>query len=220
MHLRTRSFGGVFTAMAALGQPEALSAGGPSAPVPNPGEALTRPQDRAAPAALIGVLSDTHGYLDPLILDLFARVDHIIHAGDIVDPRHLSQLAALAPVTAVAGNADTGELDRALPRESSGEVGGIRFVVGHKRKRLLKRLVAGKLNIDQNGAVPNLVVFGHEHMPYAAWVDGTLLLNPGTASSPEEEDDDPTVAIVQVKPSGLSACFIPLVRRRGSDEGV
>lgn len=33
----------------------------------------------------IGVISDTHGYLDPGVLEVFAGVDHIIHAGDVMD---------------------------------------------------------------------------------------------------------------------------------------
>ena len=61
--------------------------------------------------------------------------------------------------------------------------------------------------------MPDLVVYGHDHIPAAAWVDGTLFLNPGSASAPHEEDDGPTVAIVSVKPAGLAVCFIPLERR-------
>ena len=96
----------------------------------------------AAPA--IGVISDTHGYLDPAVCGLFAGVDLIIHAGDIVDPAILTALEAVAPVVAVAGNVEAGGLAERLPREVAGEVGGVRYVVGHKRKRLLKRLAAGR----------------------------------------------------------------------------
>jgi len=60
-------------------------------------------------------------------------------------------------------------------------------------------------------------VFGHVHVPSASWIDGALYLNPGTASSPDEEDDGPTVVIVEVEPAGLSARFVPLERRRGDD---
>jgi uncharacterized protein len=31
----------------------------------------------------IGVISDTHGYLDPRVQTIFTGVDHILHAGDI-----------------------------------------------------------------------------------------------------------------------------------------
>ena len=178
-----------------------------------------RAAQRPTPAAgRIGVISDTHGYLDPRVLELFAGVDHIIHAGDIVDPEILAALEAVAPVTAVSGNIDSGELLERLPREVSGEVAGVRFVLGHKRKRLMKRLAAGKLATEAGGQAPDLVVYGHEHVPSAAWIEGTLYLNPGTASSLEEEDDDPTVAIVEREPTGLAVRFIPLRRAHGGVE--
>ena len=158
----------------------------------------------------IGVISDTHGFLDPAVLDVFAGVALIIHAGDIVDPDILTVLESVAPVVAVAGNVEHGELAERLPREAAGEVGGIRYAVGHKRKRLLKRLASGDLAGGSGG--PNLVIFGHEHVPGIVWVDRTLFLNPGTASSPDEEDDDPTVAIVEASATGLAVRFVPLAR--------
>jgi len=159
----------------------------------------------------IGVISDTHGYLDPRVPKLFRGVTHIIHAGDVVDPAILSVLEVIAPLTAVSGNVDGDELAAALPGEVTGEIAGVRFVVGHKRKRLMKRLAAGRY-AGPDGAPPDLVVFGHDHVPAAAWIDGTLFLNPGTASSPDEEDDGPTVAIVEAVPTGLAVRFIPLER--------
>ena len=100
---------------------------------------------KSSKSVRIGVVSDTHGYLDPQVLAEFAGVDHIIHAGDIMDAATLEALSAVAPVTAVAGNMDDGKLGK-LPREVAGKVGGVRFIVGHKRKRLLKRLALGKID--------------------------------------------------------------------------
>ena len=100
---------------------------------------------KSGKGARIGVISDTHGYLDPQVLEEFAGVDHIIHAGDIMDASTLEALGKIAPVTAVAGNMDDGKLGK-LPREVTGKVGGIRFVVGHKHKRLMKRLTLGKID--------------------------------------------------------------------------
>ena len=165
----------------------------------------------------IGVISDTHGYLDPRVPRLFRGVTHIIHAGDVVDPAILGVLEAIAPLTAVSGNVDGDELAAALPGEVTGEIAGVRFVVGHKRKRLLKDLAAGKIAGVTDDAVPDLVVYGHDHVPAAAWVDGTLYLDPGSASAPHEEDDGPTVAIVEVRPTGLAVSFIPLERRDASE---
>ncbi len=160
----------------------------------------------------IGVISDTHGHLDPQVLEEFADVDHIIHAGDIMDAATLEALAAVAPVTAVAGNMDDGKLGK-LPREVAGKVGGVHFVVGHKRKRLVKRLTLGKVDGVPKHDAPDLVIYGHDHLPAVEWVDGTLFLNPGSASAPHEEDDDPTIAIVEPGPAGLGVRFIRLARR-------
>ena len=174
------------------------------------------PQDlpEGAPLGMrIGVISDNHGYLDPAVLQIFAGVGHIIHAGDIMDPQILERLEAVAPVTAVAGNMDSGEPTSVLPREVVGEVAGVRFLVGHKRKRLLRDLAAGSIAGLAAGEMPDLVIYGHDHIPAAAWVDGTLYLDPGSASAPHEEDDGPTVAIVEVKATGLAVTFVPLPRR-------
>ena len=157
------------------------------------------------------MISDTHGHFDPVVLEVFAGVDHIIHAGDVIDSATLEALGTVAPVTVVPGNLDTGKLAR-QPREIAGSVGEVLFVVGHKRKRLLKRLTTGRIDGLPAGRQPDLVVFGHDHIPAAEWVDGTLYLNPGTASSPHEEDDDPTIAVVTVEPTGLGVRFVPLVR--------
>ena len=160
----------------------------------------------------IGVISDTHGHLDPSVLDVFAGVDHIIHAGDIMDAATLEALGTVAPVTAVAGNMDDAKLGK-LPREVTGKVGGVRFLVGHKRKRLMKRLASGKIDGLGKHESPDLVVCGHDHLPAVQWVDGTLFLNPGSASAPHYEDDDPTVAVVESGPVGLGVRFVCVPRR-------
>lgn len=167
---------------------------------------------RANGRTRIGVLSDTHGYLNPAVHALFKDVAHIIHAGDIVDTTTLDELRQIAPLTAVSGNMDRGEIAESLPKEASGTVREVAFVVAHKRKRLVKRLAAGKVDPQFQDQRLRLVVFGHEHVPAAEWIDGVLYLNPGTASALEEEDDGPTVALVEVEATGLSVKFIPLER--------
>jgi putative phosphoesterase len=57
---------------------------------------------------IIGVISDTHGLLRPEALAALQGSDYIIHAGDVGDPQILSELAAIAPLTAVCGNVDHG----------------------------------------------------------------------------------------------------------------
>ena len=79
----------------------------------------------------LGVLADTHGALRPGVLDVFAKVDLILHAGDVGEPAILATLEALAPVTAVYGNVDGGALRARLPRVAEVKVDGFRFVVTH-----------------------------------------------------------------------------------------
>ncbi|MBS2210826.1 metallophosphoesterase family protein [Carboxylicivirga mesophila] len=62
----------------------------------------------------IGLLSDTHSYLDERFKELFKDVDEIWHAGDIGDIRVLDQLRQLKPVRAVYGNIDGTDLRQEL----------------------------------------------------------------------------------------------------------
>ncbi|MFN4976014.1 MAG: metallophosphoesterase family protein [Bacteroidota bacterium] len=54
----------------------------------------------------IGLLSDTHGFLDEAVLRHFASVDQIWHAGDVGTPEILDRLAAIKPIRGVYGNID------------------------------------------------------------------------------------------------------------------
>ena len=55
----------------------------------------------------IGLLSDTHSFLDPAILKHFKKCDEIWHAGDIGNESVLDQLKAFKPTVAVYGNIDS-----------------------------------------------------------------------------------------------------------------
>lgn len=58
----------------------------------------------------IGLISDTHGFLDLRLIDLLADVDEIWHAGDIGSLDVLSRLQAFKPTRAVWGNADSHDI--------------------------------------------------------------------------------------------------------------
>lgn len=64
----------------------------------------------------VGILSDTHGYICPGILDFLEPVDEIWHAGDL-GPGIADQLSRLRPLRAVWGNIDGREV-RARFRET------------------------------------------------------------------------------------------------------
>jgi uncharacterized protein len=173
----------------------------------------TQPKSVRRARLKIGVIADAHGYLDPRVGRIFAGADHIIAGGDMLDPAILLALREVAPVTAVFGASDNHALASSLPREATGEVAGVCFAVGHSSEHLLKELSGGRLSTGSNRSMPNLVVFGGTHTPSAVWLDGTLFLDPGTAGSPERDDNDPTVAVVERQSVGLAVRFVPLRRR-------
>lgn len=58
----------------------------------------------------IGLISDTHGYLDPAVLGYFACCDEIWHAGDFGSSEIITQLEAIKPLRGVYGNIDDKEI--------------------------------------------------------------------------------------------------------------
>lgn len=128
----------------------------------------------AQPTCRIGVISDTHGRLDPAVLQLFQGVTHIVHAGDIGAPWVLADLARLAPVTAVRGNMDRAQWAWDLPGQAELEICGIRILVGHVREDLLR---TNSPEAEGFG----VVITGHSHKPAVSWHNDVLYLNPGSA---------------------------------------
>ncbi len=138
----------------------------------------------------IGVISDTHNFLDPKILELFAGVDHILHAGDIGNISIISELEAIAPVTAVYGNTDMG-----LPfRETEViELGTRKFLIHHivnphpSSAATLRRVDAPGERVQERIALakPQVVVFGHTHRTFCETIGGVLYFNPGSAGKPK-----------------------------------
>jgi len=123
----------------------------------------------------IGILSDTHGFLDPKISDLFAGVEHILHAGDVGPQSLLLELEAIAPVTAVLGNTDTW---LNLKLTELAEIGGRKFLVHHI---VNPHALTDDLRELLERAKPDVVVFGHTHKPFCETIGGVLFFNPGYA---------------------------------------
>jgi putative phosphoesterase len=151
-------------------------------------------------AYTIGVISDTHvpdrvRNLHPQVLSILkeARVDLILHAGDVCAPSVLEELGEIAPVIAVAGNRDW-FFGGKFPLKEQINIGGIKLGIAHGHDGLLN-YVWGKFRYIfegyrlktlvnlLNGALPkaNVIVFGHSHRPENTWIDGKLYFNPGSA---------------------------------------
>jgi len=120
-------------------------------------------------AVLVGVVSDTHGYVDPRLAPALAGVAVILHAGDVGSLAVLDALRAIAPVHAVRGNNDDRLGGLGLPARADVVLAGVRVHIVH-------RLVDA-----QPSAGTGVVVYGHSHRTVAEDRGAVLYLNPGAA---------------------------------------
>ncbi len=128
---------------------------------------------------MIGVVSDTHGLLDPRLPALFEKVEHLLHAGDIGSVSVLHGLEGLAPLTAVSGNVDGGFLNAHILPQQSVVLAGMRIWITHILGNPHKLSRETRIHLEQTN--PDIVVFGHTHQPFNEKVDGTFFFNPGIA---------------------------------------
>lgn len=113
---------------------------------------------------LIGVISDTHGKLDPRAYAALADCDCIIHAGDIGGPAILRELKTLAPVTAVLGNNDFPEYGSDVKRSVQTTIDGVKFLVAHYPYDA--RITAlGTAALAPGDPIPDVCIHGHTHVP-------------------------------------------------------
>jgi len=142
----------------------------------------------------VGLISDTHGYLRPEVFERLARVDRILHAGDVGGPEILSDLSVLAPVVAVWGNTDGWDLRDVVSEHVQAEIGGLRFAVAHGHRASAFEKLAEQFPLA------DVIVHGHSHVPRCDRVAGVWLVNPGSAG-PGGEGWAPSVAIATIDES-------------------
>ena len=148
---------------------------------------------------LVGVISDTHGYLPSQGMKVFENADLIIHAGDIGKPEILRALRGVAPVCAVRGNMDSGGWARGLPEKEIVEIGGVLLYVLHD---------GYDLDVDPAAAGLGAVITGHTHKPLIERRAGVLFLNPGSAGPFKSPA---TVALLRVQGGSLEAEVVALM---------
>jgi putative phosphoesterase len=163
-------------------------------------------RDYLSPLAL--VIADTHlqrraKALPEGLLPYLERADLILHAGDLMDPTLLDDLAACAPVRAVRGNLDPPEAG--LPEAVQFEFGGVSMAMIHdsgpkrgRRNRLRRRFPGARV-----------VVFGHSHIPWLEDEEGFLLLNPGSPTSRRRQPEH-TFALLWVEGGEVRAEVLAL----------
>lgn len=152
----------------------------------------------------IGIISDTHGYLDPAVAEHFAGVDHILHAGDLGTMDVLYELRTLAPVTAVLGNVDYAQMGLRLTEMI--ELAGQRFLLHHI---VNPHQIGDPLRASLAQYRPHVVVYGHTHIAAQQQTRGAIFFNPGYAGQPRFNQPR-SLALAHVDAAGLRFETLPL----------
>jgi len=180
---------------------------------------------------LVGIIADTHiphrlKAVPQAVFEIFSEVDLILHAGDIVDPRILDDLASLAPVKAVRGNVHLVDRswDPQLPKAQRLHILGHHIVLTHGHASFVRgslERVRYWLSPDRdlvNQRIANwcldiypevdLIIFGHSHRAYNQTFGRRLLFNPGAVCPTEGEI--PSVALLTIEREKVSGELVEL----------
>lgn len=128
----------------------------------------------------IGLLSDTHSFLDPKIFNHFKDCDELWHAGDIGSLDVVTQLKNFKPLRAVYGNIDEARISQEFPEDLWFECEGLTIWITHiggtppnYNPRVKKILTIRK---------PDIFICGHSHILKImrdSKQNGMLFINPG-----------------------------------------
>lgn len=144
----------------------------------------------------LGIIADTHGLLRPEVFEAFREVDRILHAGDVGPRDLLTELEAIAPVTAVFGNTDGFDLRRAVPEVVETEIEGTRFLLLHGHQFGSPTPEA----VSQAYPDAEVIIYGHTHRPLLTIVHGVVtVMNPGGAGA-RRFDLPASVGIMELEP--------------------
>lgn len=185
-------------------------------------------------AARIALIGDTHipqrclG-LPPVIFDLFAGADLVLHTGDVGELWVLDQLSRIAPVVAVHGNDDSRDARRELPYQQVVSVAGVRILLWHSHfpdridelesrrdDQIIPKLERSLERAKRAGA--RVALFGHWHIPLVFEAEGVTVVNPGALAPGNAVTRQlrQTVAWLFVRDDGVPfVCHIDLAQPDG-----
>ncbi|MBL7852133.1 MAG: metallophosphoesterase family protein [Cyclobacteriaceae bacterium] len=129
----------------------------------------------------IGLVSDTHGFLDETLAQHFQGCDEIWHAGDIGDASVIAGLEQIAPVLAVYGNIDDPAMQRRYPENLRLQREGVSILITHIAGKVPSYTTRVKKLLREQHA--DVLICGHSHICQVK-KDASrnlLFINPGAA---------------------------------------
>lgn len=129
----------------------------------------------------IGLISDTHSYLDPAVFKHFENVDEIWHAGDFGTLELANQLKDFKPLKGVYGNIDGNDIRRVYPEKLRWKCEEVEVYMTHIGGYPPKYNAAVKKELTANP--PQLFIDGHSHILKVMFDENLqcLHMNPGAA---------------------------------------
>jgi putative phosphoesterase len=130
----------------------------------------------------IGLISDTHNYLDPQVFEYFEECDEIWHAGDFGSISIAEQLKKIAPVIGVYGNIDGQDIRKEYPLHQRFEREGLKVWMTHIGGIPGRYCIPIREEMEKNP--PELFICGHSHILRISRdqdLNKMLYMNPGAA---------------------------------------
>ena len=129
----------------------------------------------------IGLISDTHNYLDEAVFKHFDQCDEIWHGGDFGTVEIANRLKDFKPLKGVFGNIDGQDVRSVYPLKLSWTCEEVRVYMTHIGGYPGRYAPGVKQEIVSNGA--KLFICGHSHILKVIYDDkiGCLHMNPGAA---------------------------------------
>jgi putative phosphoesterase len=130
----------------------------------------------------IGLISDTHGFLDSTVFEHFKDCDEIWHAGDIGSVEIIDKLQDFKPTRFVFGNIDAKEIQWEVPENQYFTIEGFDVWMTHIGGTPPNYNPVVKKKLKEK--IPDIFVCGHSHILKAMRdekLNNMIFLNPGAA---------------------------------------
>ncbi|MDF1672621.1 MAG: metallophosphoesterase family protein [Vicingaceae bacterium] len=129
----------------------------------------------------IGLISDTHSFLDEKVAKYFEECDEIWHAGDVGNIDVIKQLTKIKPVRGVYGNIDGQEIRKLFPKHLKFTCEEVKVWITHIGGYPNRYSIDVRDRIKTNP--PNLFISGHSHILKVMFDKklNFLHINPGAA---------------------------------------
>ena len=131
----------------------------------------------------IGLLSDTHGFLDKSVYKHFEECDEIWHGGDFGNIELANELAAFKPLKGVYGNIDGNDIRSVYPLQLQWQCEGVSVFMTHIGGYPGRYSKEVKQHLSTHPT--QLFISGHSHILKIMYDDkfSCLHMNPGAAGN-------------------------------------